>query len=68
MRCILILVLLSLAGCQSVSGPFEPRSLERVDDPRLSLSEQQSRGRDRFAIPDDSPRVGPRSGNVLPGR
>jgi hypothetical protein len=68
MRRILILGILCLAGCQNVSGPFAPRSPERVDDPRLSISEQESRGRDRWAIPEESPRVGPPAGNVLPVR
>ena len=68
MRHILILGILCLAGCQTVTGPFAPRSPVRVDDPRLPISEQQARGRDRWAIPDDSPRVGPPSGNVLPIR
>ena len=69
MRRIMIVCLLGLAGCQGYSGPFAPRSLERVDDPRLSISEQESRGRDRWAMPDDSPRVAPPSGNIYyPGR
>jgi hypothetical protein len=68
MRCILIVGILCLAGCQNVSGPFAPRAPERVDDPRLTISEQESRGRDRWAIPEESPRVGPPAGNVLPIR
>ena len=68
MRRILILGILCLAGCQSVTGPFAPRSPERVDDPRFSITEQQARGRDRYAIPDDSPKVGPPSGIGLPIR
>jgi len=69
MRRILLLGLLfGLAGCQNITGPFMPRPRERVDDPYLSISEQQSRGRDRYAIPDNSPQVGPKSGNVNPFR
>ena len=69
MRRILMLgILLALAGCQNTIGPFAPRSPMRVDDPQLSLSEQGSRGRDRWAIPDDSPRVGPPTGIGLPNR
>lgn len=45
---------LFLAGCQNVVGPFEHRKPERVDDPLLSISEQQRRGRDRLALPDES--------------
>ena len=66
MRRILILGILCLAGCQSTSGPFAPRSPQRVDDPRFTIPEQESRGRDRFAIPEESSRVAPPSGNVYP--
>ncbi len=63
MRRILMLgIVLCLAGCQNVTGPFAPRTPIRVDDPRVSISEQESRGRDRWAIPEDSTQVGPRSG------
>lgn len=58
-------ILLCLLGCQSLTGPFAPRAPARVDDPRLPISEQESRGRDRWAIPDQSKRVGPSSGEVL---
>ena len=68
MRHILILGILCLVGCQTVIGPFAPRSPERVDDPRYSIAEQEARGRDRYAIPDDSRKVGPPSGNGLPIR
>ena len=41
----------------------------RVDDPRLSISEQEMLGRDRYALPEESPRVAPPSGAVYsPGR
>ena len=66
MRHILILGILCLAGCQSTTGPFAPRSPMRVDDPRYTLPEQESRARDRFAIPVESPAVGPPSGNAYP--
>jgi hypothetical protein len=65
MRRILILGLLCLAGCQNTSGPFSPRSPLRVDDPRFSISEQESRSRDRYALPEESPRVAPPSGAVF---
>jgi hypothetical protein len=69
MRRILLLGILCLAGCQNYSGPFAPRSPARIDDPRLSIGEQECRGRDRWAMPDESPRVAPPSGNVFtPGR
>ena len=63
MRRIIILgIVLCLAGCQHVIGPFAPREPVRVDDPQISISEQESRGRDRWAIPDNSPKVGPTTG------
>jgi hypothetical protein len=64
----MILGILCLAGCQSFSGPFAPRSQARVDDPRFSIPEQEARGRDRYAIPVESPLVAPPSGNVPPIR
>jgi hypothetical protein len=59
--------LLFLAGCQSVAGPFEHRKPERVDDPLLTINEQQRRGRDRLALPDESVTVAPRTGLQLQG-
>jgi hypothetical protein len=54
-RILLMGVLLLLIGCQGVTGPRERRAHpERVDDPRLSIPEQQERGRDRLAIPEPS--------------
>jgi hypothetical protein len=54
--------ILFLAGCQSVVGPFEHRKPERVDDPLLSTTEQQRRGRDRLALPEETATVAPRTG------
>jgi hypothetical protein len=56
-----LISLLCLAGCRGVVGPFQPRDPERVDDPRISIQEQQARGRDRLALPDDSS-LAPRTG------
>jgi hypothetical protein len=50
-----------LSGC-TVAGPFEHnRNPQRVDDPRLSIPEQEVRGRDRMALPDTSPNIAPPS-------
>jgi len=57
---------LFLIGCQSVVGPFEHRKPERVDDPLLSISEQQRRGRDRLGLPDEST-LAPRTGLSMQG-
>lgn len=64
--CCLIL-LLALAGCQNVRGPFEPRSPARVDDPRLPIPEQQRRARDQLPLPDESTKIAPNSGATPPG-
>lgn len=63
MRPIILLALLGLAGCANTVGPFAARSPERVDDPRLAISEQESRERDRYAIPQEGPGIAPPSGN-----
>jgi hypothetical protein len=60
-------VLLLLAGCQNVVGPFQARAPVRVDDPNVTLYEQQRRSRERLALPDDSELVGPRGPASRPG-
>ena len=56
------LLLLLLAGCQGVVGPFQQRSQTgKIDDPRFTTDEQQVRVRDRLALPEYSPSVGPRT-------
>jgi hypothetical protein len=67
MRRLYLIGVLFLAGCHNVVGPLQQRDPTRVDDPLLSISEQQRRGRDRLALPDESPSVAPRSGVELPG-
>lgn len=66
MRRTLLVGVLFLAGCQNIVGPFQPRGPGRVDDPLLSINEQQKRGRERLALPDDSPTVGPTTGLQVP--
>jgi hypothetical protein len=44
-----------------VVGPFEHRDPQRVDDPLLSIGEQERRGRDRLALPEQSVTVAPRT-------
>jgi hypothetical protein len=67
MRRLVLLALLAVAGCQNIRGPFEPKSPTRVDDPRLPISEQERRARDRLALPDEAQEVAPQSGNAFPG-
>jgi hypothetical protein len=67
MRRLLCLGVLLLAGCHLV-GPRERRGLtDRVDDPHLTLDEQERRARDRLALPDQSPNLGPRTYMEYPG-
>jgi len=67
-RLVIAVVLLTLlAGCQNVVGPFQARAPLRVDDPAVTLYEQQRRSRERLALPDDSEGVGPRSPASRPG-
>jgi hypothetical protein len=66
MRRLVLIGLLLLVGCQNVSGPFAYRRPERVDDPSLPLQEQERRGRDRLALPENSPNIAPRSDFSLP--
>jgi hypothetical protein len=46
----LSVVLLVLVGCQGLVGPLR-RPDDRIDDPRLSIEEQEKRGRERLALP-----------------
>jgi hypothetical protein len=67
-RTILGGLLLLLAGCQNLVGPRERRDNPvRVDDPRLSIPEQERLGRDRLALPEWSRTVVPRTYADLPG-
>jgi hypothetical protein len=63
MRRTMLMALLVVTGCQGVVGPFQrpctPPVL--VDDPRLSIPEQEQRGRDRLALPEQSVQVAPRT-------
>ena len=68
MRGLMLLALVLLAGCQGVRGPLQPHSAARVDDPHLSIYEQQRLGRDRLALPDRSSASGPSEAGAIPGR
>lgn len=67
MRCLWILAILMLAGCQNTVGPFQARQPTRVDSPYITLSEQEARARNRWALPDESHKVAPPSGNEFLG-
>jgi hypothetical protein len=62
MRRIVWVGLFVLAGCQGIQGPLQRRCRpELIDDPRVSVSEQEMRGRDRLALPEPSMNVAPRT-------
>jgi hypothetical protein len=65
-RFVLLLALLTPA-CHNVTGPFEHRQPLRVDDPHLSIGEQEREGRARLALPQEAVSVGPLSGVEIPG-
>jgi len=60
MRRLLMVALVALAGCRGVTGPFQQRTPQRVDDPSVPIAEQERRGRDRLALPNTSPTMLPR--------
>jgi hypothetical protein len=62
MRRLALVGLLLLTGCQNTIGPLVNRNRPRPDDPYYSIEEQRQRGRDRYARPDDTYAVGPKTG------
>ena len=67
MRRLALLCALLLVGCQGVVGPFQSRTPQRVDDPLLTTAEQQRRGRDRLALPEDQSALAPKTYIDRPG-
>jgi hypothetical protein len=62
MRRIMCLGVVLLAGCQGVVGPREHRDTPiQVDNPCLTIPEQQRLGRDRLAIPEMNTNIAPRT-------
>jgi hypothetical protein len=57
-------VLLALCGCHNVVGPLQPKKPERVDDPLLTIGEQEQRGRANLALPITNSEVTPQQGGV----
>jgi hypothetical protein len=66
MRQLFLMTALLLTGC-NLQGPFAPRSPQRVDDPRLPIYQQEARGRDRLALPEQSADYAPRTQVEFPG-
>jgi hypothetical protein len=61
MRWIVLVALLSV-GCQGIEGPLAHRaSPEWINNPCLTIAEQEKRGRDRLALPEPSNDIAPRT-------
>jgi len=61
-RLILSAVLIAAAaGCTRFAGPVAVRQMGRADAPGYTIEEQERRGRERYAIPEDDPRIGPKA-------
>lgn len=58
-RILLLGAILTVTGCQSSGGGLGYPSPGRADDPRYSIAEQQSRGRERYAIVEDRTGLAP---------
>jgi len=56
-----LLLLATAAGCTRFAGPLAVRQTGRADAPGYTIDEQERRGRERYAIPEDDPRIGPRA-------
>jgi hypothetical protein len=55
-----VLAAIALVGCNRFAGPLETREMGRADAPGYSIDEQKMRGRERYAIPEDDFRIGPK--------
>ncbi|HZU35352.1 MAG TPA: hypothetical protein VFA18_05570 [Gemmataceae bacterium] len=59
MRRLYLVGCLFLGGCCNIVGPFESRRPVRVDDPRLTIGEQERMGRSYLPLPVESEAVAP---------
>ncbi len=59
MRRLYLIATLFLCGCANLVGPFQPRQPVRVDDPRLTIGEQERNGRSYLPLPVESEAVAP---------
>ncbi|MFL5245394.1 MAG: hypothetical protein ACJ8FY_25135 [Gemmataceae bacterium] len=67
MRRLCLLSILLLAGCQGLVGPRQRRdNPQPVNDPSLTMDEQQRRTRDRLALPEPSTDLAPRTYTEIP--
>jgi hypothetical protein len=67
-RFLMLGTLLLMCGCRNVVGPLQPKPPQRVDDPLLTISEQERNGRASLPLPDESAKLTPQTGGLgLPG-
>jgi hypothetical protein len=59
LKIVTLCLIVTQIGCSSFSGPRQNRNKPRPDLPEYSIEEQQRRGRDKYAIPEDDFRVSP---------
>lgn len=57
----------SAVGCCGTSGVRDARDKPQPDNPRYTTEEQKRRARDKYAVPIEDFRTGPRTGSELPG-
>jgi hypothetical protein len=62
-----VLGALAAVGCCGTTGVRDARDKPRPDDPRYTTEEQMRRARDKYAVPIEDFRTGPRTGSELPG-
>jgi hypothetical protein len=58
---VLLVLVLSSAGCTRFAGPIAVRNSGPADAPGYSLEEQERRGRERYTILEDDIRIGPKT-------
>jgi len=58
---ILIALFLTSLGCTRYAGPLAVRNMGRADAPGYTIPEQERRGRERYTILEDDPRIGPKT-------
>jgi hypothetical protein len=58
---VLAVLFLSSLGCTRYAGPIAVRQSGRADAPGYTIDEQQRRGRERYTILEDDPRIGPKT-------
>lgn len=58
---VVIPLLLASLGCTRFAGPIAVRQMGRADAPGYTIPEQEQRGRERYTILEDDPRIAPKA-------